>query len=100
MEFEENGDTHLVRVKDLYHLTVCLLHKPKLLYDRSSWGFLYMVIIGVVTAVVVGIATATKFYVRSNMLIFFFMLFFYGLSIIGASFAITPFFNKAQVNGK
>ncbi|XP_053381131.1 cholesterol transporter ABCA5-like [Mercenaria mercenaria] len=64
-----------------------------------SWGFVYSVIIIVVTLVVIAIAYEFKFFTNSNMLLFFLMLVLYGLSIIGVSFSLTPFFSKAQVAG-
>ncbi|XP_060574789.1 cholesterol transporter ABCA5-like isoform X2 [Ruditapes philippinarum] len=65
----------------------------------ASWGFVYSVIIIVVTLVVIVIATVSKFFANSNMFLFFLMLALYGLSIIGISFSLTPFFSKAQVAG-
>ena len=56
-----------------------------------------MIIIGV-TLVVIGIASVSMFFTNSNMFLFFLMLVLYGLSIIGISFSLTPFFNKAQVS--
>ena len=53
----------------------------------------------VVTAIVTIIAAASKFFANSNVFLFFLLLVFYGLSIIGLAFLITPFLNKAQVAG-
>ncbi|XP_052276886.1 ABC-type organic anion transporter ABCA8B-like isoform X3 [Dreissena polymorpha] len=64
-----------------------------------SWGFVYSVIIIIVSAAVAVIAYTTSFFSHSNLFLFFLLLVLYGLSFIGASFAATPFFNKAQVAG-
>ncbi|KAL3876747.1 hypothetical protein ACJMK2_034544 [Sinanodonta woodiana] len=64
-----------------------------------SWTTVYVIIITIVTLVVVAIASAVKFFANSNLFLFFLMLFFYGLSIIALSFAITPFFNNARTAG-
>ncbi|KAK3578304.1 hypothetical protein CHS0354_004209 [Potamilus streckersoni] len=64
-----------------------------------SWGIVYTIILAIITSIVLIIAIAVGFFVRSNYFLFFLMLFLYGLSIIGFSFAMTPLFNKARVAG-
>lgn len=64
-----------------------------------SWGLLYSVMIIGITAIVTIIAAVAKFFAHSNVFLFFLLLVFYGLSIIGLAFMITPFFNKARAAG-
>ena len=66
---------------------------------RLSWGLVYSVIILIVTIVVTLLIHYLEFFRNSNIFIFFTMLMLYGLSIINMSFALTPFFNRAETSG-
>ncbi|XP_041364325.1 cholesterol transporter ABCA5-like [Gigantopelta aegis] len=64
-----------------------------------SWALVYMLVIFLVTVIVVIIAMATSFFHKDSLLMFFILMFLYGVSIINLAFVMTPFFKKAQVAG-
>lgn len=64
-----------------------------------SWGLVYLIVIAISTAIITILMVATSFFANSNALIFFLILFFYGLSIITFSYMLTPFFDKARSAG-
>ncbi|XP_078257242.1 cholesterol transporter ABCA5 [Rhinoraja longicauda] len=72
------------------------------LYDSAfwlSWGFLYMILIFILSLVMAIIATLTSLFPRSSILVIFPLLFLFGISIIPFSFLLTPLFKNQKVAG-
>ncbi|XP_072882204.1 cholesterol transporter ABCA5 [Hemitrygon akajei] len=72
------------------------------LYDSAfwlSWGFLYMILIFILSFVMAVIATQTSLFPRSSILVIFPLLFLFGISIIPFSFLLTPLFKNQKIAG-
>ena len=67
--------------------------------SRLSWGVTYLLIILVVSIVCTMVARFASLLGASSMFLVLLILLLYGLTIITLSFAITPFFNKAETAG-
>lgn len=70
-----------------------------ILFYRCSWASIYAVFILIISIVGVIMVVALQFFQRSNVFIFFLLLFLYGLSVIAFSFLMSTFFTKARVAG-
>ena len=66
---------------------------------RLSWGLTYLLIILLVSVLCTIVARFASLFSVSSMFLVLVILLLYGLTIITLSFAITPFFNKAETAG-
>ncbi|KAI9140082.1 hypothetical protein BKA69DRAFT_1081761 [Paraphysoderma sedebokerense] len=65
----------------------------------GSWFWTYAALIFVISLVMTVLSIVGRLFANSNIVLIFVMFCLFGLSIIGFSFALTPFFNEPKLAG-